>query len=123
MLADAGRARQGLLATFLGIGALLFAAIGVVVQLKDALNTVWKVGDLPGRGLWHFMRSYLVSLAAFLALGFLLLVSLVVTAGLAAFGNLLRPICRSGLSSCQRFGFAICDLCAVRNDVQVAPGR
>jgi len=91
MLADAGRPRQGLLATFLGIGALLFAAIGVVVQLKDALNTVWEVGDLPGRGLWHFIRSYVVSLAAVLALGFLLLVSLVVTAGLAAFGKFASP--------------------------------
>jgi membrane protein len=41
MLADAARPRQGMLATLLGLGALLFAAIGVVVQLKDALNTVW----------------------------------------------------------------------------------
>src|SRR5882672_9338808 len=84
MLADAGRPRDGLLATLLGIGTLLFAAIGVVVQLKDALNTVWEVGELPGHGVWHFIRSYIVSLAAVLALGFLLLVSLVVTAGLAA---------------------------------------
>ncbi|HEY8671398.1 MAG TPA: YihY/virulence factor BrkB family protein, partial [Terriglobales bacterium] len=91
MLADAGRPRQGLLATLLGIGALLFAAIGVVVQLKDALNTVWEVGELPGRGIWHFIRSYVVSLAAVLALGFLLLVSLVVTAGLAAFGKFASP--------------------------------
>jgi membrane protein len=36
MLADAGRPREGLLAMFLGVGTLLFAAIGVVVQLKDA---------------------------------------------------------------------------------------
>jgi membrane protein len=91
MLADAGRPRQGLLATFLGIGALLFAAIGVVVQLKDALNTVWEVGELPGRGLWHFIRSYVVSLAAVLAVGFLLLMSLVITAGLAAFGKFASP--------------------------------
>ena len=48
MLADAGRPREGLLATLLGVGTLLFAAIGVVVQLKDALNIVWEVGDLPG---------------------------------------------------------------------------
>ena len=34
MLADAGRPRQGLLATLLGLGALMFAAIGVVVQLR-----------------------------------------------------------------------------------------
>jgi membrane protein len=91
MLADAGRPREGLLATVLGLGTLLFAAIGVVVQLKDALNTVWEVGETPGHGLWHFMRSYVVSLAAVLALGFLLLISLIVTAGLAAFGKYAVP--------------------------------
>ncbi|HWO28400.1 MAG TPA: YihY/virulence factor BrkB family protein [Candidatus Acidoferrum sp.] len=91
MLADAGRRREGLLATLLGLGALIFAAIGVVVQLKDALNTVWEVGETPGDGVWHFIRSYVVSLAAVLALGFLLLVSLLVTAGLAAFGKYAAP--------------------------------
>ncbi len=91
MLADAGRPRQGLVATLLGLGALLFAAIGVVVQLKDALNTVWEVDEPPGHGVWHFLRSYVVSLAAVLALGFLLMVSLIVTAGLAAFGKYAAP--------------------------------
>jgi membrane protein len=91
MLADAGRPREGMLATLLGIGTLLFAAIGVVIQLKDALNTVWEVGELPGHGVWHFIRSYVVSLAAVLALGFLLLVSLVVTAMLAAIGKFAVP--------------------------------
>src|SRR6202521_3023863 len=51
MLADAGRPREGLLATLLGLGALIFAAIGVVVQLKDALNTVWEVAETPGDGV------------------------------------------------------------------------
>ena len=91
MLADAGRPREGLVASLLGLGTLLFAAIGVVVQLKDALNTVWEVGEIPGHGIWHFMRSYVISLAAVLALGFLLLVSLIVTAGLAAFGKYAAP--------------------------------
>jgi uncharacterized BrkB/YihY/UPF0761 family membrane protein len=40
MLAGASRPAEGVLATILGVGALLFAAIGVVVQLKDALNVV-----------------------------------------------------------------------------------
>ena len=40
MLAGASRPAEGALATILGIGALLFAAIGVVVQLKDALNAM-----------------------------------------------------------------------------------
>jgi membrane protein len=91
MLADAGQPREGLLAMLLGVGTLLFAAIGVVVQLKDALNTVWEVGELPGHGMWHFIRSYVVSIAAVLALGFLLLMSLVVTAALAAFGKFAAP--------------------------------
>jgi membrane protein len=91
MLVDAGRPRQGLIATVLGLGALLFAAIGVVVQLKDALNTVWEVGETPGQGVWLFLRSYVASLAAVLALGFLLMVSLIVTAGLAAFGKYAAP--------------------------------
>jgi membrane protein len=91
MLADAGRPREGMLATLLGIGTLLFAAIGVVIQLKDALNTVWEVGELPGHGVWHFIRSYVASLAAVLALGFLLLVSLVVTAVLASIGKFAVP--------------------------------
>jgi membrane protein len=52
MLAEASRPAAGILATILGIGALLVAAIGVVVQLKDALNVVWEVEDsrVPGSG-------------------------------------------------------------------------
>jgi membrane protein len=72
MLADAGRPREGFVATLLGLGAVIFAAIGVVVQLKDALNIVWEVDETPGHGIWHFIQLF-VSLAAVLALGFLLL--------------------------------------------------
>jgi membrane protein len=87
MLSGASRPAAGILATVLGLGALLFAAIGVVVQLKDALNVVWEVDESKGSGVWHFARTYVLSFAAVLALGFLLLVSLVVTAGLAAAGK------------------------------------
>jgi membrane protein len=97
MLVDAGRPREGLIATLMGFGALIFAAIGVVVQLKDALNTVWEVGETPGHGVWHFIRNYVVSLAAVLALGFLLLVSLLVTAGLAVFGKYAAPYAQEWL--------------------------
>src|SRR5262249_4522976 len=43
MLAGASRPRDGIIAIAVGIGTLIFAAIGIVVQLKDALNTVWEV--------------------------------------------------------------------------------
>ena len=50
MLISASKPREGILATAIGIATLIFAAIGVVVQLKDALNTVWDVKTPPGRG-------------------------------------------------------------------------
>jgi membrane protein len=92
MLADAGRPREGLIATATGLGLLIFAALGVVVQLKDALNTVWEVKPAPTDGLWQFIRSYVVSFAGILSLGFLLLVSLVVSALLAALGKYAHMI-------------------------------
>jgi membrane protein len=91
MLAGASRPAKGVLATLLGIGALLFAAIGVVVQLKDALNVVWEVDELKESSLWNFARNYILSFAAVLALGFLLLVSLLVTTALAAAGKFAAP--------------------------------
>jgi membrane protein len=96
MLAGASRPAEGALATILGIGTLLFAAIGVVVQLKDALNVVWEVEESES-GLWHFSRNYVLSLAAVLALGFLLLVSLLVTAALAAAGKFVAPYMPEGV--------------------------
>jgi membrane protein len=83
MLSDASRPKEGLFATFFGIGMLMFAAAGVL-QLKDALNTVWEVPICKISGLWGFVRTYLVSLAGVLSLGFLLLVSLLFTIPLAA---------------------------------------
>lgn len=87
MLAAADKPTQGIFATVIGLGALIFAAIGVVVQLKDALNTVWDVKTPPGRGIRGFIRAYVLSFAGVLALGFLLLVSTLVTTALAAFGK------------------------------------
>ena len=89
-LAEASRPREGLLATAIGAALLVFAAIGVVVQLKDALNTVWEVKEAPEGGIWNFVRTYVVSVAAVLAVGFLLLISLI-TAVLAAVGKYSAP--------------------------------
>jgi membrane protein len=63
---------------------LLIAALGVVVQLKDAMNTIWNVKEPKEVGLWWYLKNYLISFAGILGLGFLLAVSLVVSASLAA---------------------------------------
>src|SRR5258706_12652578 len=60
MLVGASKPMEGALATVLGLGALLFAAVGVVLQLKDALNTVWEVEPPKASGIWNFVRTYMV---------------------------------------------------------------
>jgi membrane protein len=87
MLAGAGKPSEGLIATLIGSATLLFAAVGVVVQLKEALNVVWDVRPPTRSGIWAFVREYILSFAAVLALGFLMLISMLVTAGLAAIGK------------------------------------
>jgi membrane protein len=91
MLAGANQKTEGVVATMIGLGTLLFAAIGVVVQLKDALNTVWEVKPSSASGIWSFVGSYVISLAAVVSVGFLLLTSLVLTAALAAVGKFIAP--------------------------------
>ena len=87
MLVGASKPRQGLIATVLGTMVLIFTAVSVVVQLKDAFNTVWEVDAKKISGVWQFIRAYLVSFAAVVSFGFLLLVSLLFTTALTAAGT------------------------------------
>src|SRR5829696_7064727 len=89
MLNSAGKPSEGIFATIIGTVTLLFAAIGVVVQLKEALNMVWEVKPVKRSGIWGFVRDYVLSFAGVLALGFLLLVSMLLTAALAAIGKVM----------------------------------
>jgi membrane protein len=91
MLVGASRPRQGMITTAIGIGTLVFAAVGVVVQLKAALNAVWNVDETPDAGYWRLIRGYLVSFAAVMSLGFILLISLVFTTALAAAARFVAP--------------------------------
>ncbi|MBI3462776.1 MAG: YihY/virulence factor BrkB family protein [Planctomycetes bacterium] len=80
MISGISYSRGGALATYLSLGALAFGASGVVMAIKDAMNTIWGVMEAPGRGWWGTIRDQLISLAVVLSVGFLLLVSLVLTA-------------------------------------------
>jgi membrane protein len=90
MLAGAGKPSEGIFATLLGVVNLIFGAIGVVVQLKEALNTVFEVKKKRSQGLWGFVRTYAVSFAGVVSLGFLLLISMVLSAILSAAGSLVQ---------------------------------
>ncbi|HYD16107.1 MAG TPA: YihY/virulence factor BrkB family protein [Hyphomicrobium sp.] len=92
MIAGASGATSGAAAAGFGVVLLLLAALGVVVQLKDAINTIWEVPDDPGSGIWWYVRTYIVSLAGILTLGLLLAVSLVLSTVLAAFSSSLPTV-------------------------------
>ena len=88
----------GVFATTLGLLAILLGASGAFIELQDALNTIWKV-DTRTNSFWMVvLRQRVFSLGLVVATGFLLLTSLVVTAGLSAaetFASNLLPV--SGL--------------------------
>ena len=79
----------GIISTVFGVIALLFGAGGVVGQLQTSLNQVWGVAPKPGQGIWGFIRQRFISFAMVLSVGFLLLVSLVVSAVLSGMTTLL----------------------------------
>jgi membrane protein len=91
MIREGSHPATGGWAAVLGISTLLFGCTGVFVELQDSLNTIWKVAPKPGRGLWGIVRDRFLSLAMVCGICFLLLVSLVVTAGLASAARLWTP--------------------------------
>lgn len=89
MLDSSKSTSGGVLATVFGVIVLVFAATGLVAQLKDALDAVWNVRQEANKGLgiWREVRTRLLSFSLILVLGFLLLVSLVAGAVLHGLGN------------------------------------
>jgi membrane protein len=76
----AHREQSGIVSGLLGIAALIAGAGGVVGQLQTSLNMIWGVAPKPGQGVWGFVRQRFVSFAMVLGIGFLLVVSLAVSA-------------------------------------------
>jgi membrane protein len=72
------------LSTLIGLGVMVFAATGVFTELKDALNTIWEVQPKPGLSVLDLARDRLFAFTMVLVIWFLMLVSLVLSAGLAA---------------------------------------
>ena len=85
-----GQSQPGstLLASIFGVVLLVFGASGVFGQLHDALNTVWEVEEKPGGGLKKLVKDRIFSFNLLLGAGFVLIVSLMVSAALGALTNL-----------------------------------
>jgi membrane protein len=91
-VANASGKSSGIIATLIGIATLIATASGVFGEMQAALNAIWKVEQPSGTTLSRLVRARAASLGLVAALGFLLMVSLVVSAGLTAFGNYLNSL-------------------------------
>ena len=84
----------GLIASLISLGVLSFGATGVFVQLKESWNNIWNVAATPDKAIGSFIRKRLLSFATVVSIGFLLLVSLVISAlltGLSNYASYLLP--------------------------------
>ncbi|MEH2464640.1 YihY/virulence factor BrkB family protein [Nostoc sp.] len=93
---NANKPQTGAIASIISVVVLLVGATGLFTELQDSLNTIWEVKPKPGRGVNNMIRLRFLSFAMVIGIGFLLLVSLVISTGLAAlvkyFGNILPGI-------------------------------
>jgi membrane protein len=90
MLDHAKSPGTGPVATILGVLALLFGALGAFMQLQGALNKAWEVKPDPKKGgVRQFIAKRVLSAGMILAVAFLLMVSLAVSAVLSALGATL----------------------------------
>src|ERR1700730_7694826 len=87
ILRSAAQPTGSRLAAGLGIVTLIFGASGAFVQLQASLNRVWEVKPKPGAAFTTLLRKRLLSFAVILGIGFLLVVSLVLSAALTALGD------------------------------------
>ena len=87
LLGSARRSGSGGAAALVGLGTLLLGALGLFLQLQTALNDIWDVKPDPKRGIRGAVRDRLVSLAIMLGVGFLLLLSLLISTVLATAGS------------------------------------
>jgi membrane protein len=90
MIQSAHKPAHGLVATIVGVVVLLVGASGVFSEMQDALNTIWKVDTTSRTGVWSLVRYRFLSFGMVLGIGFLLLVSLVLSAALSAAAGYLE---------------------------------
>jgi membrane protein len=90
-IASAAGKSSGILATIIGVATLVATASGVFGEMQSSLNAIWKAKSVATT-VSRLIRARAISLGLVAALGFLLIVSLAVSAGLTAFGNYLDSI-------------------------------
>jgi membrane protein len=106
MIAGASNRSAGVAASMFGLATLTLTASGVFLELRDALNEIWETK--PAGGTFStMMRARMASLGLVMALGLLLLVSLVIDAALVAFSDIINAYLPFGAQLLMAINFAI----------------
>lgn len=87
LVAQSNERGQGWLGTTVGVLAMLVGATTVFAELQDALDRIWRAPARASNGLWRLLRARVLSFGLILGLGFLMVVSLVAGAVMAALGD------------------------------------
>ena len=109
---NANQAKGGLLASVVAVITLIFGASGVFVELRDSLNTIW---DAPpaSSSVKVFVARRLMCFGMVLALGFLLLVSLLVSAAIGFFERYFMQLLPAGTALAGEIANVIFSLAAI----------
>lgn len=93
MLESAGQPVQGAIATVVSLVTLAIVSMGMFSELQDALNLIWRIQPKKNAALWGAVKNRFLSFILVIGTGFLLLVSLLLSAFLAALGKfVLRAV-------------------------------
>ncbi len=90
IVAKASETKNTVLASIIGIITLILGATGVFAQLQKSLDLIWEV-EVKAKKMWlKSLKDRLFSFGLILSIGFLLLISLLISAGLSAFSELIK---------------------------------
>jgi membrane protein len=92
LLESANKPAESVTAALVGGILLLIGATSVFAELQDAFDRIWRTPKRRNGGIWSLLRSRLLSFGLIISIGFLLMVSLVASAALAALGKLWGPL-------------------------------
>jgi len=92
LLASVYKSGNSLLATIFGVAIVLIGATTVFAELQDAFDRIWRAPLRPkSSGIWNLLRARVLSFGLILGIAFLLMVSLIFSAAIAALGRWWGP--------------------------------
>jgi len=90
MISNSKKQGNSILSIIIGVATLIFGATGVFYQLQKSLNDAWEVEQDPDSGIMEVAKSRITALGLVVAIGFLLIVSLVVTTAISAMSGWIQ---------------------------------